>query len=137
MRAFLASELYAKTFTVVEQTGDRVQVDWDRHRHCYIARAWYRRPNGGGTPTRPTSTPTHQQTNRPGGPRDGIREGISTCPNQTSSHHPTITSLQHNNHIRFFNPFYQTNPINQNGLLQDSPHRLRGRCCLRLPPGRL
>jgi hypothetical protein len=62
MRAFLASELCAKTFTVVEQTGDRVQVDWDRHRHCYIALAWYRRQNGGGTPTRPTrpTSPTDQ-----------------------------------------------------------------------------
>merc|ERR1711964_100330 len=45
-------------------------------------------------------------------------------------------SIQSNNTtLASFHPSTKTTPNNQNGLLQVSHHRLRGRCCLRRPPG--
>jgi hypothetical protein len=91
------------------ETGT-LQVDWDRHTHSYIALAWYRRQNGGGTPTRPN---TPDLTNRPTdqeGLENGIREGISTCSIQTSSHHPTITSLPTQQSHSLLQPFLPNQP---------------------------
>jgi len=88
-----------------------------------LQRRW---PNGGGTPT----TQTCQSSN-------GIRYTISTCSNQLlliiqqSIHfqqqpHSLLTTL-----LRLL-----VNQLNQqNGLLQVSPHRLRGRLRLRRTPG--
>jgi hypothetical protein len=93
----------------------------------------------------PAQRRRHRQKQKPTD-RQAVRQERISIPS-SSPHQPKFFSSSNNHfkqsiqsintHTRFFTkPSTKTTPNNQNGLLQVSPHRLRGRCCLRRPPGR-